>query len=609
MRRKLLLPLIAILVVSFGGLISAFATSSEPTLGLDLQGGISVTQQPIGDYDPAALDLAVERIRDRVDSLGVSEPEIIRQGDAIVVNLPGVENQQEAISLVQVTGQVYLRPVLQCVAGPDETDTSTTVHDDGEVHDETTIPGTTIPGETTVPASSAPAPTTAAVTDPTAAVADTVATEEQSSGPADSALTGGPLGFRGRTTPPTSDDTATTTASTAVPTETATTVADSATTVAGTATTVAGTVPGTTFDPLAPPSTTFDPATATTAPAVPLSDPTTQQLLPLKGGGQCMVGPSGGQGDVFKNDAAATIIQGGWGVTVGLRDGGGGADVWNRLATQCFSGDQSCPSRQLAIELDGVIVSAPTVNQATFTGSVQITGQFRESEARDLARVLRSGSLPLRMQTQSVQTVSPTLGSDSLRAAIIAGVIGVGLVLVFMLLYYRMLALVVLVGVLVSSALLYGLVTLLSETSGLTLSLAGIAGVIVSVGVTVDSYVVFFERLKDEVRGGRTMRNSAQRGFVGAWRTILMADLVSLIGATVLWYLTVGSVRNFAFFLGLSTLIDLVIAYTFTRPAVLLLARTKWMGRRKVMGIEAVQAAADSLTGTRPRTSTAGGLA
>ena len=141
-------------------------------------------------------------------------------------------------------------------------------------------------------------------------------------------------------------------------------------------------------------------------------------------------------------------------------------------------------------------------------------------------------------------------------------------------------------GVLVSSALLYAVITLLSETSGLAISLAGIAGVIVSVGVTVDSYVVYFERLKDEVRSGRTMRNSAQRGWAGAWHTILVADLVSLIGAAVLWYLTVGSVRNFAFFLGLSTLIDLVIAYTFTRPSVLLLSRTSWMARRKVMGIE-----------------------
>ncbi len=155
-----------------------------------------------------------------------------------------------------------------------------------------------------------------------------------------------------------------------------------------------------------------------------------------------------------------------------------------------------------------------------------------------------------------------------------------------MVFYYRFLGLVVIGGVVVSGALIWSVVSLLSRTSGLALSLSGITGIIVSVGVTVDSYVVFFERLKDEVRAGRSMRNGAQRAFAGAWHTILVADLVSLMGALVLWYLTVGSVRNFAFFLGLSTLCDLAVAYFFTRPSVLLLSRTHWMARRKVMGIE-----------------------
>ena len=184
-----------------------------------------------------------------------------------------------------------------------------------------------------------------------------------------------------------------------------------------------------------------------------------------------------------------------------------------------------------------------------------------------------------------MQNVSPTLGRDSLHAAIVSGIIGVALVLLFLLAYYRFLGLVAVAGVTVSAALLYTIISVLSKTQGLALSLAGVAGLIVSVGVTIDSYVVFFERLKDEVRSGRSMRNSAQRGFAGAWHTILVADIVSLIGAFTLWYLTVGSVRNFAFFLGLSTLADLFISYCFTRPTVLLLARTDWMARRKVMGI------------------------
>jgi preprotein translocase subunit SecD len=239
------------------------------------------------------------------------------------------------------------------------------------------------------------------------------------------------------------------------------------------------------------------------------------------------------------------------------------------------------------------VISAPTVQQPNFSGgSVQISGAFSESEARNLARVLNSGSLPVKLETQAVQTVSPTLGKDSLRAAWIAGLVGVGLVLIFMVLYYKLLGVIVGVGLLVSGALIWTIISFLSKTQGLALSLAGIAGLIVSVGVTVDSYVVFFERLKDEVRAGRSMRNSAQRGFAGAWHTIVVADMVSLIGAAVLWYLTVGSVRGFAFFLGLSTLCDLFVAYFFTRPAVLLLSRTEWMSRRKVMGIEVSPVAA-----------------
>ncbi|MCU1500716.1 MAG: Protein translocase subunit SecD, partial [Ilumatobacteraceae bacterium] len=295
-------------------------------------------------------------------------------------------------------------------------------------------------------------------------------------------------------------------------------------------------------------------------------------------------------GEVFQHDANATIIPGaGWGVTITLRSGAGGEGVRNQLAAACLGLDSTCPSGQLAIELDGTIISHPTMNQSSYSGGVQISGSFTQSEAKNLARVLKSGALPVQLVTQTVQNVSPTLGKDSLRAAIVSGVVGIALVLLFMIFYYRTLGIVVVAGVAVSGALIWSVISLLSRTSGLALSLSGITGIIVSVGVTVDSYVVFFERLKDEVRAGRTIRNAAQRGFAGAWHTILVADLVSLIGALVLWYLTVGSVRNFAFFLGLSTLCDLGVAYLFTRPTVLLLARTKFMARRKVMGIEAVQ--------------------
>jgi len=322
------------------------------------------------------------------------------------------------------------------------------------------------------------------------------------------------------------------------------------------------------------------------------SDPNQPQLLPLQGAvppQYCYVGPQQGTGEVFQDNATATVVAGkGWGVVVDLRSGNGGESIWNNLASQCYSGSDTCPTKQISIELDGTLQSVATVETPTFNGSVQISGAFTEDEARNLARVINSGSLPIKLELQSVENVSPSLGKDSLRAAWLSGLVGVLLVLLFMAFYYRTLGLIVAVGITVSASLLWSVICWLSRTNGLALSLSGIAGIIVSVGVTVDSYVVFFERLKDEVRSGKTLRNSAQRGFQGAWRTIVIADLVSLIGALVLWYLTVGAVRGFAFFLGLSTLCDLVVAYFFTRPMVLLLARTKWMERRKVMGIEAV---------------------
>ncbi len=545
MRKKLLYSLVGILIIAFGGLIATLVDGDKPSLGLDLQGGISITQQPVGAFNTSSLDLAVERIRARVDSLGVAEPENLRQGDAIVVNLPGVKNQAQAEQLVKVTGQVYLRPVLvddqfniPCVTSDPKKQTTTTTT--------TTTPttGSAATGDTGNPTSTA------------AAVVGTEAPTTTAAG--------------GPSRRPSTANTTTTAAASA----TSTTVATDASTT---------TVPGATTTTVA----------GNTTPTIPDVPPDQSGFVKARGGSFCKVGPAGGTGEVFKDDATARILSGsGWGVTVSLRGGSNGEGVWNALAAECFNATATCPTRQLAIELDGEVISAPTVQQPSFTGSVQISGSFTESEARNLARVLNSGSLPVKLETQAVQTVSPTLGKDSLRAAWIAGLVGVVLVFIFMVLYYRLLGLIVAGGLAVSGALIWTVISFLSKTQGLALSLAGIAGLIVSVGVTVDSYVVFFERLKDEIRAGRSMRNSAQRGFAGAWHTIVVADMVSLIGAAVLWYLTVGSVRGFAFFLGLSTLCDLLVAYFFTRPAVLLLARTDWMSRRKVMGIEVSSAGA-----------------
>ncbi|MEY2885421.1 MAG: putative protein-export rane protein SecD, partial [Actinomycetota bacterium] len=316
------------------------------------------------------------------------------------------------------------------------------------------------------------------------------------------------------------------------------------------------------------------------------NDPNASVVLLGRNGDVYSAGPAGASGLVFSNDATAEINNGTWSVVVGLLDGSAGEDIWNALSTRCFNKDATCPTGQIAIALDGEVISAPVVQQAVFTGgTVQISGNFTEAEARDLAKILEFGAVPVKFAVATVQTVSPTLGKDSLRAALISGLVGVLLVMLFFFFYYRLLTIVVISGLVISGSLLWSVISYLSKTNGLALTLSGVAGIVVSIGVTVDSYVVLFERLKDELVSGKTMRGAAQRSFASAWRTILAADTVSFIGAIILWQLTVGSVRGFAFFLGLSTLIDVFVAYLFTRPAILLLARSKFMAGRNVLGV------------------------
>jgi preprotein translocase subunit SecD len=280
---------------------------------------------------------------------------------------------------------------------------------------------------------------------------------------------------------------------------------------------------------------------------------------------------------------------------------GEGLQKFNDLAAKSYG--QPSPQDQVAIVLDGVVQSNPAFQSPTFDGDVSITGNFTSTEASDLAKLINYGALPVQLRELTVQNVSPTLGKDQLRAGIIAGVIGLILVSIYMLVLYRILGLVVIVGILISGALLLVVITsFIGEwvlgglsvftggggTSGRpVLTLAGVTGLIVSVGVTVDSYIVYFERLKDEVRSGRTVRTSADRGFARSFRTIVAADLVSFIGAAVLFILAVGSVRGFAFFLGVSTLLDLLVSYFFMHPLVSLMARRGSVVRNKPFGIAA----------------------
>ena len=256
--------------------------------------------------------------------------------------------------------------------------------------------------------------------------------------------------------------------------------------------------------------------------------------------------------------------------------------TFNGEGTKAF-GDQTArvvsltaPQNQVAIVLDGLVVSAPRINEAIRGGSAQITGNFTQVEAQDLANVLKYGSLPLAFDRGEVQQVSPTLGSDQLSAGLLAGGLGLGLVLLYSVLYYRGLGLLTVGSLMVAAGLVYLLVLLLGEWIGFTLTLAGIAGIIVAIGITADSFIVYFERVRDELREGKSLRTAVETGWVRARRTIVVADFVSIIAAVLLYFLAVGGVRGFAFTLGLTTLVDLIVIFAFTKPAMSILSKWKF---------------------------------
>ncbi len=244
---------------------------------------------------------------------------------------------------------------------------------------------------------------------------------------------------------------------------------------------------------------------------------------------------------------------------------------------QQYSSQQG--SGQFAITLDGVVESAPAVNQgAITTGSATISGSFTEAQANQLATTLNYGSLPLTFNQSQVSIVSPTLGGSELQGGLIAGAIGLALVFLYVILYYRGLSIAAISSLVVAAALTYSLACLFGPLIGFTLSLEGVAGLIVAIGITADSFVVFFERLRDELREGRSLRSAVRQAWTRARRTIISSDMVTLIAAVVLYELTVGSVQGFAFTLGLSTVIDLLVVFMFTMPVVTLFSRTNFFG-------------------------------
>ena len=269
--------------------------------------------------------------------------------------------------------------------------------------------------------------------------------------------------------------------------------------------------------------------------------------------------------------SAGIDTQGGSAWYVSLTFNGEGTKAFGALTTRVTG--LSEPLNQVAIVLDGLVVSSPRINEPIPSGNAQITGSFTQLEAQDLANVLKYGALPLAFDRGEVQQISPTLGADQLDAGLIAGGLGMLLVFLYSLLYYRGLGLVTVSSLLVAGSFVYVFFLLLGQWIGFTLTLAGIAGAIVAIGVTADSFIVYFERIRDELREGRSLRTAVETGWTRARHTILVADFVSIIAAVLLYFFAVGGVRGFAFTLGLTTLVDLLVVFTFTKPLVTILAR------------------------------------
>ncbi len=279
------------------------------------------------------------------------------------------------------------------------------------------------------------------------------------------------------------------------------------------------------------------------------------------------------RGTQVTNAQAGLPETGGGGWQVNLSFDSEGSDALADVSTKLSK--LSPPQNQFAIVLDGLVQSSPYFQEPILGGQAQITGSFTAESAKTLANVLKYGALPVSLSIGEVTSLSPTLGTDQLQAALLAGAIGLALVVLYLFFYYRALGAVAVVSLAVAALMTYTVFVVLGRQIGMALTLAGVAGAIVAIGITADSFIVYFERIRDEIRDGRSLRVACEAGWTRARNTLLAADFVSLLGAAILYYLSIGNVRGFAFVLALTTIIDVIVAFMFTRPVVALLARSE----------------------------------
>ena len=507
MRRPQIVSLLLAILIGFGSLAGVLAAGWAPVLGVQLQGGVEVLLRPTAPADDEQLDRAIEIIRSRVDALGVAEPDITRQGEQVVVQLPGVKDKQRAVDLVGQTAELRFRPVLLTFNRFDETELRSAL-DLANAYNSAIVDAAGAESESETGADDEP------VLDGEAA--------DDSLGDSPAALADGPESVED----PEIIEPATDASEADEPDE-------------------------------IEPDETLE--------LTQTEDDLAERTVVLTDHGEIVgyvLGPAELTGEAVA-EAAATFNNE-WVVNVDLTDEG--AVGFDEIAARYFG-------QQVAIVLDGVVESAPVIRATEFGGTAVISGTFDEEGARDLAVALRFGALPVEFVQDDVRTVSATLGEGTLRAGVIAGIVGLILVGLYMLAYYRLLGIVAVASLAISGSVLWSLISWLGESRGLALTLAGTTGIIVSIGVQVDSNIVYYERIKEEVRRGRAVRSAADASFKGAFMTIVWADLASLIGAGVLYQLTSGTVRGFALYLGLATLIDLAVSYFFMRPLVVFIAR------------------------------------
>ncbi|MER6477075.1 protein translocase subunit SecD [Streptomyces filamentosus] len=537
--RALAFILIAMVALTGGMFWSGHTT---PRLGIDLAGGTSITLKAKAEpgqesaVNETNMNTAVGIIERRVNGLGVSEAEVQTQGrENIIVNIPKGTNEKQAREQVGTTAQLYFRPVLTVASAAPEP-------------------------APTADSSGTPKPSASASTG-----------DKKSATPTATASTQGRALSEALRAPN----------ATGTPTPTGSASA----TPKSSATPKAGDTPQAT--PSADPATAalqqkfttlncLDPkARAAVGQGVKPTEPVVACGEDAPGvWSKYLLGPAEVEGrDV--DDAKGVLDQqrGMWIVTMEFTDAG--SKKFQAITSKLSQ--QADPQNRFAIVLDGNVVSAPSVRQ-TLSASAEISGNFNQQSAQDLGNILSYGALPLTFDTQSVDTVTAALGGEQLEAGLIAGAIGLALVVLYLVVYYRGLSFIAILSLGVSALLTYVIMALLGPAIGFALNLPAVCGAIVAIGITADSFIVYFERIRDELREGRTLRPAVERAWPRARRTILVSDFVSFLAAAVLFIVTVGKVQGFAFTLGLTTLLDVVVVFLFTKPVMTLLARTKFFG-------------------------------